>query len=192
MRQVICLRKMDKADRDEQEALLETYLRALKVWPRTAATRRRLGASRASCRRGRGSLRSFPVRLFLLVGFRPAEGDAVFRRLFLLGCALLALAEAVEIDRLSHRVRPGGNALKRRDAARSTDCPAGRRRSRRSGRSGNRRAASRRVSGRARTVLRSVRLRECPAMLTERLRSSAINRDRSSFWDRPSGRNPLR
>ena len=29
MRQVIRLRKMDKADRDEQEALLETYLRAL-------------------------------------------------------------------------------------------------------------------------------------------------------------------
>ncbi|HZL58369.1 MAG TPA: DUF2312 domain-containing protein [Stellaceae bacterium] len=29
MRQIVRLRKMDKADRDEQEALLETYLRAL-------------------------------------------------------------------------------------------------------------------------------------------------------------------
>ena len=33
MRQVIRLRKLDKADRDEQEALLETYLRAIETTP---------------------------------------------------------------------------------------------------------------------------------------------------------------
>lgn len=40
MRQIVRLRKMDKADRDEQEALLETYLRALEsadAPPRRAA-----------------------------------------------------------------------------------------------------------------------------------------------------------
>ena len=31
LRQIIRLRKLDKADRQEQEALLETYMRALKM-----------------------------------------------------------------------------------------------------------------------------------------------------------------
>ena len=37
MRQIVKIRKMDKADLDEQEALLETYLRALGMRGREAA-----------------------------------------------------------------------------------------------------------------------------------------------------------
>ncbi len=37
MRQIVKIRKMDKADLDEQEALLETYMRALGMRGRQAA-----------------------------------------------------------------------------------------------------------------------------------------------------------
>ncbi|MGH7034941.1 MAG: DUF2312 domain-containing protein [Stellaceae bacterium] len=37
MRQIVNIRKMDKADLDEQEALLETYMRALGMRGRQAA-----------------------------------------------------------------------------------------------------------------------------------------------------------
>ena len=37
MRQIVKIRKMDKADLDEQEALLETYMRALGMRGREAA-----------------------------------------------------------------------------------------------------------------------------------------------------------
>ena len=37
MRQIVKIRKMDKDDLDEQEALLETYMRALGMRPTSAA-----------------------------------------------------------------------------------------------------------------------------------------------------------
>lgn len=39
MRQIIRLRKLDEADRDEQEALLDTYLRAIGMKPDRAGRR---------------------------------------------------------------------------------------------------------------------------------------------------------
>src|SRR5665213_2220683 len=68
MRQIVRLRKMDKADRDEQEAL-----RLIARAPRLVA-----------------------------LGLAAAESDAVLGGALLVLGAALALAEFVEIDRLSH------------------------------------------------------------------------------------------
>jgi uncharacterized protein (UPF0335 family) len=39
MRQIIRLRRMDEQDRDEQEALLDTYMRALGMLPQRGGRR---------------------------------------------------------------------------------------------------------------------------------------------------------